>query len=157
MEIGLDLLRPLLRHESFFGHRLALKAYRRRLRRKIRFLWKILRSSPFIPGLAILGAFISDGNRIYFLLIYLAAVAMPYFFQAAHVWYYTIPLLPPCAILAAFGVGWLSDQGISGLALIFLLGLVWLGVHLAQSYGRLVLRGVASLNLYTVYVEAAWD
>jgi hypothetical protein len=102
---------------------------------------------PVVPGLAVLGVAVL-GDTMYLFLIYVLAVAAPYFFQAAQVWYYAIPIVPPLAISAAFGAAWLSHQGINGLAVICFLGLVWLGVHMGQSYGRLWLRGLVSLNRY---------
>lgn len=143
----LKLVKPVIGHEKYYGHRFAIKHYARRFLHKAWFLWKVSRSLPIVPGLAALGGVII-GDRISFVLIYLGAVAAAYLFQSAQVWYYTIPFLPACAILAAFGVGWLSNQGINGLVVICVLGLVWLSVHVGQSYGNLLLRDIALLNRY---------
>ena len=144
----IGLLVPLIRHESYFGHRFDARHYVRRAFRKAWFLWEIASSMPVIPGLALLGAVVI-GERIGLLLLYLAALAAAYVLQVAHVWYYTIPFTPLVAILAAFGVAWLAGQGTGGVVVTLLLVLTWLGVHLVQSYGRLMIGGVESLNRYT--------
>ena len=143
----LELIKPLIGHESYFEHRFRFDHYVDRAVKKTSFLYKISSAVPVVPGLAVLGAVVI-GDKINPLLLYLVAVAATYFFQAAQVWYYAIPFLPPLAILAAFGAVSLSDQGVNGLAAMWLLGIVWLGVHLGQAHGRLMLRGLESLNRY---------
>jgi len=148
----LELIKPMAAHESHFGHHLTIKdrvskKFIRSILRRAWFLWDIHRFMPIVPGLAMLGA-VLIGNKSILFVMYITAVIITYFFQSAQIWYYTLPFLPVWAILAAFSIDWLISQGINGIAVTFLLGFLWLAIHLIQSYGRLLFRGLASLNRY---------
>jgi SAM-dependent methyltransferase len=143
------LLRPLIGHEYHYGHRLGIGKYASRLFVKTSWLlWQVTRSLPIIPALAVLGWLVIHPGVMFLLGIYLLAVVGAYFFQATRVWYYTLPLIPGMAILAASAVLWVINLGPKGIVAAIALGLLWLAIHLIQSYGRLLVGGVASLNLY---------
>ncbi len=144
----LRLLQALAGHEKYSARqRHSLVAHMVHMLDKWRFLYKIVRSRPIIPGMALLGFVPADQAAVFFLL-YLLATSTSYVFQAAQVWYYAIPFLPVLSMLAAFAVGWLLGQGTIGTALVLLLLLTWIGHHVAESYGRLAWRGIESLGYY---------
>jgi len=126
-----DIVRSLWGHERHLQHRLSLAAYVRRAGAKLKLLAMIFWQMPasltaVVAGLVVLN--VRDGLGS-LLIVYAVGALAAYVFQAAHVWYYAIPLQPIAACCAASGAVYLIDVGSFGPWLLAAIVLAWLLAH----------------------------
>lgn len=135
-------LATVLRHESYYGLRPGLLWLLFMAWGKVRLLWQVASSRPMVPILAAVG--LLWGNAFTFLfLVYLLAASTGFGVQSGYVRYYTLPIQPPVALLAAFGAAALLQMPPFGPALLAANVAVWLFLHM-KAY-RL---GTEELNLW---------
>lgn len=123
-----DVVRSLWGHEQHLQHRLGLAAYVRRTGAKLKLLALIFRQMPASLAAVVLGLVVLDvrDGLGSLLIVYAVGVLAAYVFQAAHVWYYAIPLQPIAACCAASGAVYLMDAGPIGPWLLAAIVLAWL-------------------------------
>ena len=126
------MLAALFRHETSLGQRADWRTLSMRLNEKARCLARSFARQPLIPALAIVGVLFASPNEP-LVWWYFAGVLAAYVIQAADCWYYQIPLLPPMAVLAAFGVAYLLTTGGIGPALVVVALVAWLAMNLLRA------------------------
>jgi len=142
-----ELARAIVGHERVQGHSVGLREYVTQFAVKTGWLARqVVGTLPLIPACALLGMWTLRDTTV--LLLYAGTISVTYAFQAALVWYYAIPGLPLVAALAGSGVVWMASRGVVGWVVIALLVSLWVAWHVTQSYGRLLARGLGSLNGY---------
>jgi len=78
-----DLLRPMIGHERYSGHKLSIESYMERIVSKVAFLLFITFSHPMIPILAMVGSLANRGNVLY-TLFYLVGISIPFALALDH-------------------------------------------------------------------------
>jgi len=116
-------------HESYSQGALSAEKILKQIYRKCRFLWiQLWGNGPlFLVGVMFGLTLLQTENS--FLWLYLVAVTATYFFQAALVWYYFLPLLPPLTIVVSLGFVQAWAWGAPTQVAIAVLGAVWLFQH----------------------------
>jgi hypothetical protein len=95
-----DLLRPMIGHERYSGHKLSIDSYLERIVSKVAFLLFITFSHPIIPILAMIGCVANRGNLLY-TLFYLVAVSIPFTLALDH-WAWLVGRRKRCVLLLYF-------------------------------------------------------
>lgn len=118
-------LAPLKGHEASFSRQGSGLRPWQRLKEKSLTFWGAVRRQPVIP-LLMLAALLAGRSPHPLLALYGVATLATYMGQSTDCRYYLLPILPPMAVLAAFGVSDLLRLGMGGAAVAVIGAILWL-------------------------------
>ncbi len=121
----IGLLLALGRHERSYGQAFQWRSIVTRLKEKARCVARTIGRQPLVPGLAGVGIMLTTQDDI-LLVLYLLGVSAAFVFQAADVWYYQVPLLPPVALIASSAVVLMASSGQVGIVLLIGAAAIWI-------------------------------
>ncbi len=130
-----------LRHQSYYGEKQEsylslLKGIARQFARKMLMIKYQMFSSFYIPLMAFLGlvwVIQQPLSNLHFLLsLYFSGLLLQQLAGFLPMWWYTIPVLPGIALLAAFGVYDIWLTGPAGWLILAILALAWLATNVTR-------------------------